>query len=105
MSKQSAGTVSFADVVICTDRSLEDAFHVGDRPGLVAEERKRDVRVVYVSPDRSVWLPRTALRAATEEESARSPLPAAARLARSLSASHLEAGCTAEGTLRVVLRH
>jgi hypothetical protein len=105
MSPKRAGSVSFADVVICTDRSMDDAFHVGSRPGLVAEERKRDVRVVYVIPDRSIWLPRTALRTATDAEAARSPLPAAARLAHLLSASGLEAASPEEGTLRVVLRH
>lgn len=95
----------FGDLVVCVDPSLDAAFHLGGKVGIVAERRKRDAQVLFTSPDRSVWLPLRSVRAASAEEKAASELAAASDLARTLSATTLEISAPEAGRLRLVMRH
>ena len=96
---------SFADLVVCTDLALAATFAIADRVGLIAEHRKRDARVLYVGPDRTVWLPFRALRPAKADEARTSPLEPANRLARLLGGTSIELSAPGGEAIRIVMRH
>jgi len=95
----------FAGLVVCTDASLHAAFGIGSRVGIVTEQRRKDARVVYVDPDRSLWIPRSALRHAAGDEAGASSLRIASQLAAEMQASTLEAVTSPDGALRLIMRH
>ena len=103
--------IDFADLVVCADGEHARAFGLAGRAGIVVETRKSDARVLYLDPDRSVWLPRPSLRLASRDERERTPLALAADLIRELSAHALEASASAsasassEAYLRLVIAH
>jgi hypothetical protein len=103
----SSRMIDFADIVICGAGEHARAFGLADRPGIVVETRKGDARVLYVDPDRSVWLPRPSLRHATPEEIARTPLAVPAEIARALRGHALEATTSpaTPGLIRLVIGH
>lgn len=96
---------AFADLVICTDASLREAFGLDDRAGLVAELRKKDGRIVFTGPDRSLWIPFRGMRRATRREAESSPLAAIRMLARELGGTTVEVSGRGGGALRVIMRH
>ena len=99
--------IGFADIVICSAGEHARAFSLADRAGIVVEVRKSDARVLYLDPDRSVWLPLPSLRPAAPGELARTALALPADLTRALQGHALEAitDPAAPGRLRLIIGH
>lgn len=96
---------AFADLVICTDASLREAFGLDDRAGLVSELRKKDARIVFTGPDRSLWIPFRGLRRATPREAESSPLAVIRMLAGELGGTTVEVIGRGGGAVRMIMRH
>jgi len=99
--------IVFADLVVCSEGDHARAFGLAGRAGIVVETRKSDARVLYLDPDRSVWLPHASLRGAASGETAGTPLALASDLVRELKGRELEAASstTTPALLRLVIAH
>jgi len=102
-----AWKAAFGDLVVCAGGEHAAAFGIGGRAGIVVETRRNDARVLYLDPERSVWLPHASLKPAPPEETAGSPLALAADLSRALNARSLEATLLpgTGGSCRLVIAH
>lgn len=73
--------------------------------GIMVEPRKRDARILYLDPCRSLWLTRSNLRPAFESEVKSNPLKLVADLIAWLRGKGLEIEHRPGGALRISIHH
>jgi hypothetical protein len=89
-----AAVPDLGDLVVCSSKAFRESARLGLDVGLYLVDRKKDGLVFFARPDRSEWIPKTALKTMAPDDPRVVPPPAwvvtVNRMARLLDAIELD---------------